>query len=512
MIQKLINDIVGDDFNPERRLFLQRAGIATAALAAATVVPGIAFAQHDSGKYDISYLWHKDLEAVLDYQEQVARVLGPEASAHLHIVKGIKNYGLIYDRDGDYLSTLRVALKHSKDLRSAGLDRAAILQDKGYDSLYNVSFGKGPNLDQLKKDFEIVATVLGKEVKKDLYIEKVDGEYALIYRRRGDRQSTTQVAQIHDELLAKRSIGGRRIHASIIKENNNELVHNMGSLLNEQEQPRPKPMVKPLPLAQPTGSSLEHSIESYIHQLRQQNRLRLDERTAWTVYDFTADEKLVSINEDVPMQAASMAKVYFALAFFHEVQSKRLKYNAEAQRQLERMIQKSSNKAANWVIKQVGGPRAVDKILAEHYGVRFPQTDIVEPIPRGGRTYLNKASAHDYSRFLFDLWNDRLPSSRELKRLMALPGRDRLYTGASAISAGVLVYNKTGSTSHLCGDMGILVPQDVRGNRFPYVIIGIIQNASRVGNYGSWIASRGNIIREVSNVVYEEMKRRHKLI
>ena len=61
---------------------------------------------------------------------------------------------------------------------------------------------------------------------------------------------------------------------------------------------------------------------------------------------------------------------------------------------------------------------------------------------------------------------------------MALPGRDRLYHGTS-IPKGTLVYNKTGSTAHLIGDMGILVPKTKKGGRFPYVIVGIIERRSK---------------------------------
>ncbi len=94
---------------------------------------------------------------------------------------------------------------------------------------------------------------------------------------------------------------------------------------------------------------------------------------------------------------------------------------------------------------------------------------------------------------------------------MALPGRDRLYHG-TPIPRGTLVYNKTGSTAHLCGDMGILVPKTTRGRRYPYVIVGVIEKKSRPSNYGRWVASRSKVIREVSTIVYKEMKKEHRLL
>jgi beta-lactamase class A len=94
---------------------------------------------------------------------------------------------------------------------------------------------------------------------------------------------------------------------------------------------------------------------------------------------------------------------------------------------------------------------------------------------------------------------------------MALPGRDRLYYGTT-IPRGTLVYNKTGTTARLCGDMGILVTKTRKGTVYPYVIVGIIERKSRAADYGQWMASRSRVIREVSNLVYEGLKKDHQLM
>lgn len=174
------------------------------------------------------------------------------------------------------------------------------------------------------------------------------------------------------------------------------------------------------------------------------------------------------------------------------------------------MIQRSSNSATNWVMRQVGGPAAVQKLLKREYGPLFTRTEIVEYIPANGRTYRNRASLHDYLQFLTALWQGQLPRAKEIRRLMALPGRDRLYHG-TIVPQGTLVYNKTGTTAHLCGDMGILAPRGKDGRRYPYAIIGVIEKASRPRNYGQWKMARGNVIRQVSNLVYKEMQARYDL-
>jgi beta-lactamase class A len=382
-------------------------------------------------------------------------------------------------------------------------------------------------------------------VKNDLFIEKTDfGNYTLIYRRRGDKESTTRVARSHGKMLKS-----RKISTSITRENNNMVVYGESSMIDDVGPE--KPIVCPVPeatdmnvisqtslpeklvaetkviklapdaipeapdVAPPSlpsaDSKLEHSIENYIRDLRKKGRIAGDESTGWMVYDLEKNESILDINADKQFQAASMIKPFVALAFFHQVNIGKLKYGPQSRRQLEAMIQRSSNSATNWVMRQVGGPAQCNAILKHNYSQIFQKTKIKEYIPAGGRTYLNSASPSDYVRFLQALWNKKLPEDKEIKRLMALPGRDRIYNG-TPIPKGTLVYNKTGSTGHLCGDMGILVPKTRQGGRFPYIIVGIIERRSKASDYGQWMHSRSRIIREVSALVYEEMKKANRLL
>lgn len=256
-------------------------------------------------------------------------------------------------------------------------------------------------------------------------------------------------------------------------------------------------------------SPLELEIEKYIKSLRKTGKISSDERTAWSVYDFKTGKKLVSINEEVPLQAASMIKPYLALAFFHKVKEGSLIYGPSSKRHMELMIQVSNNTSTNWVMQQVGGPAATQALLKKHYPRLSKNLSIVEYIPSGGKTYRNRAAAKDYSRFLFALWKGSLPASTEIQRLMALPGSDRLYTKVKNVPVGTRVYNKTGSTSMCCGDMGILHVEDKKGDRHAYTVIGIIESRKRnTSSYSSWISARANIIRRVSGIVYDNQKKR----
>jgi beta-lactamase class A len=92
---------------------------------------------------------------------------------------------------------------------------------------------------------------------------------------------------------------------------------------------------------------------------------------------------------------------------------------------------------------------------------------------------------------------------------MGLPGSNRILNGAKDIPEGTAVFNKTGSTARLCGDMGILVVEGPDGKSYPYTIVGVIEKRHKARNYTSWIRSRGKIIRDVSNIVYNGVAKFH---
>jgi beta-lactamase class A len=376
-------------------------------------------------RYDVSYLWHRDADSVLDYRERVARVLGPGVAKDLKVVSNTDLFGLVYTRTGDNVGAAEVARTHTRLLRARGLEAAAPVLSRDWTLLSN---GGGQRAS--------AASLTTPSVPRS-------------------KMTTSERA----------------------KE-----IRDLGA-----------------------------AVEEYIKRLRREGKLASDERTGWSVYDFTTGEKLVTINEDVQFQAASLVKPFIAAAFFHKVEQGELLYGSKSRRHMERMIQRSDNNSTNWVTRQVGGPRAVERILKQHYPGIFQETHLVEYIPANGRTYRNKASIHDYSRFLYAVWTEDIPGAREIKRLMSLPGSDRIYTGAREIPKGTEVYNKTGSTARVCGDMGILNVQGRDGRRYPYTLVGIIEKQQRARNYRTWIRSRSDVIRNVSSIVYQGIAQHHDL-
>jgi len=377
---------------------------------------------------------------------------------------------------------------------------------------YDVSYLWHHEADSVEKYRSDVARTLGPGMAKRLKIVTKDGLYGLIYRRNGDNAGAQKVARSHTEILRSRGLEA----ASVVP--SEEWTLFTGGPETSPAKQSTKQTAKVASVSRSKMSEterlneirdLEAAVEDYIKRLRREGVIADDERTGWAVYDFTTGEKLVTINENVQFQAASLVKPFIAAAFFQLVEQGELIYGSKSRRHMERMIQRSNNPSTNWVMKQVGGPQAVERILKHHYPEIFRDTHMVEYIPTNGRTYLNKASIHDYNRFLYALWKDEIPRAGEIRRLMALPGADRIYTGAKELPKGTEVYNKTGSTAHLCGDMGILNIEGPDGKRYPYTIIGIIEKQQPARNYSSWIRSRGDVIRNVSNIVYKGITEHH---
>jgi len=475
---------------------------------AATSLVGLSTPAYAGGQFDVSYLWASERSHALDYLVQLKETLGIEVAVHLEVVLNTNGlYGVVYNlHGGSRQQARRLASEHDRALREAfgGNEALALpITDEGYSRLYNVSYGLGPNFDALKERYGVVSHILGAGVTAALFVEQTDhGNYALVYKRYGDLDSTRTVANQHRRLLSSHGID-----ASFIQERNNAIVYGATS------QGAPVPPDNDASLSSPVvtqspqiDSNLSDKINDFIQNKRRAGLVSRNEVTSWMVYDLKNDRELAAIHRDKPRQCASMVKPFVALAFFHEVDRGRFVYGPRSNQKFTSMIQHSDNIATDWAIDQVGGPRSVQQILSRNYPQIFRNTSIVERIGRNGKTYQNKASASDYTRFLRAVWRGEVPYASEIRRLLNLPGRDRLYSGAPNIPVGTIVYNKTGSTSRLCGDMGILVCQDKQGGRFPYAIVGIIEKSVRATSFGSWIYKRSEVIRSVSNLTYESLR------
>ena len=385
----------------------------------------------------------------------------------------------------------------------------ATKQHAEHGQLYDICYGHGSDLRAMKGKYQRLYASLGKEAGDALVIERIsEGNYALICQLHAGHDKAASLMARH-----KRLLGSNKIQATLTPDHHNPVVYGKPNPLNAHEDRLAAGSGKQKSaLARKAGKSdspavrpgLEKEIGELISDLYRQGQLGRGERCAWMVYNVENGQPLVSINGNQLFQAASMIKPFIALAFFHQVEAGKLRYSPKARQMVEQMIQHSSNEAANWVMRQVGGPGNCERILRRNYSGIFRKTQIVEYIPAGGKTYQNKVIPSDYARFLLALWDMKLPYSKELQRVMALPKRSRIYEGTT-LPKGTLVYNKTGSTGRLCGDAGILVPPPDSGVP-TYALVGVIERGNDAGDYSSWIRQRGDVIRQVSSLVYKEIR------
>jgi len=509
--------------------------LSVAILAAALAAPPAEAANGD-GSYDIGYIWTPFLQGALDYREMVAEQLGDDVERHLQVVQGGSgNYGVIYDRSGTDSGVAReVANAHHDLLRRAfgGKDLLAdVLRDKGFERLHHVRICATDDPAACETHFQAVSDALPGDVARALVVQRAsDGQYELVWQLWFLHADADAALAAHVDALE-----GLGLAPEVAMAGNAAVLRDSSTATKapapepdepepdepepdepEPEEPEPEepePDEPSPPVSEDStlrfdlmDRDLRNAVNERVQALRGKGEVARDERTAWVVYDLADDRTLMAINWDTPLQCASMVKPLVALAFFHEVERGRFIYGPRSKANLEAMMQRSSNDATNWFIDQIGGPGRVQTILEDHYGELVPHVSIVEKIPPGGGTYRNKASAEDYARFLRALWRDELPHADEVKRAMNLPNGDRIYKSVPQIPAGTAVYDKTGTTSRLVGDMGILVARDAQGADVPYVFVGIVEKSRKHPSLYQFARSRGDVIREVSGLVYDELK------
>lgn len=500
---------------------------AGALLVAALPLPALAADE----AWVVSYLWSRTLSRVIAHRKRVADLLGPEVGRGLVVVRGPAGpWGLVDDVScTDPEAVKQLAAARDEQLRSAlgGTEVLATgMPDVDLVRTCHVGYGALPDEAEARARFDVVGRLLGPDVKAALVLQAADGAWETIYPRYGDPAGTEAVASRHAAILVR-----AKVSATVIPDRYVDPAWALAPVatltpVEVAPEPVPEPVVE---VAEPNAvhalegrqsvdlpatskTPLRDAINAHVQGLRKQGLIDPDETTSWYVQTLHDDRTWAAINADRSLQCASMVKPYVALAFLHRVDEGRIVYGPTSRSRLEAMIQYSSNTATNWAMATVGGPAAVQRILTEHYAHLLPETSITETIPRSGRTYKNRSSARDYVRFSRALWRDELPRSAELKRLMSLPGHDRLYTGASGIPTCTQVMNKTGTTAQLCGDFGILVAQTPAGEKVPYAIVGIIEKGCSATSYSTWVASRTKVIRGVSNLAYQVLKAHYHLV
>ncbi|MGE4559506.1 MAG: serine hydrolase [Desulfobulbus sp.] len=480
--------------------------------------------------YALAYTWTKEVQQTLDDQDKLARALSLQIDRQLQIVGKGQKFGVVYPLNGTLAQARKLALNQSNKLKLAGFNPAEIIPAGSYTSLYHLLLTQNHDPNRLRKDYDRIAGKLPAPEQPNLQIEKIGSRsYGLVYHCWSGKKEANTIARQRKLATGKESpklIAARQrpilpamVSVPVAAHADNapqRLKHCRIAIAPRQKSGGTAPTPEPAQLATPPKSSrsvagINSKVQDFLRKQRSKGKLQRQERTALVAYDLNNNTYLANINSQRSFQAASMIKPFVALAFFHQVDKGKLKYSSKHRQMMEQMIQHSDNQATNWFIRQLGGPAQCNALINRQYGRLFRQVRIREYIPPGGKTYKNSALPQDYVQFLKALWNKELPHSQEMLRVMSLPGRDRIFWGTD-VPSGTLVYNKTGTTAHLCGDMGILVTKTKSGQRVPYAIVGIVERSSVPNNYKQWMVNGGGVIRDFSSLVYEEMKRKYNLL
>lgn len=488
-------------------------------------------------RYALVYRWDGEVQRLLDHRQRLAGLLGLPADSRLKIVGRDQQFGIVWEIDRPLAQVRKEAEKQNASLRRAGLKPVQVVPRNSYHLLYHLLYRRDSNPENLHREYARIKAALGPQAGAKLAIEQLDGRtYGLVYRGWQGRSAALKTGKQQAARLGLKNttpslltaVERRAVHVDGKQETaRSQIAQPPAASSPAQPNRAPKAAIatpsrssanvaKSAPAAAGqsqtrSAAALNSKVNEFIRQQTGKGGIKPGERTAWAAYDLTSNRYLVDINAHRSFQAASMIKPFVALAFFHQVAKGKATYTAQHRQMMEAMIQQSSNPATNWFIRQLGGPARCEALLKREYGHLLQRVVISEYIPPDGRTYKNAALPADYIRYLKALWNHQLPHSKEMLRVMALPGPNRLVNG-TGISPATNVYNKTGTTALLCGDMGIMVARTKDGRRVPYAVVGIVERSARPADYKQWMRSSGGVIRSFSSLVYGELKQQHNLL
>ncbi|MCL2789487.1 MAG: class A beta-lactamase-related serine hydrolase [Desulfobulbus sp.] len=461
-----------------------------------------------SRRYALAYSWDMKWQRVFDYRQRIATLLELQPDSQLKIVAREQEYGIVWNINAPLAQAKKQAEQQNVRLRRAGLKSAQVVATTSFSSLYHIRVSQASGPDALQEEYTRLKNALGPRGEK-LAIEQTDSRiWAIIYRgweKKGEAEKSARD-------LASRLPRTNRAPVLIAAMDRPAVAIVPAPSLAEDRK-KPADAIKNQERAssrQEAGAGFNTRISSLLQAEIRKANMSPQVRTGWAAYDLTADKYIVSINLNQSFQAASMIKPFVALAFFHQVDKGKASYTRQHRQMMEAMIQHSSNQATNWFIRQLGGPTRCEALLKKEYGHLIGQLKFKEYIPPDGRTYLNSVQPYGYIQFLKALWRYQVPNAKELLRVMTLPGPDRLVYGTH-LPNSIEVYDKTGTTALLCGDMGILVARDKEGRKVPYAVVGIVERSTKPADYKQWMQASGNVIRKFSSLVYEEMQQKYNL-
>jgi len=139
-------------------------------------------------RYAIVYMRSEDFDKVLDYKEELDTVFDTPVLDKLRVV-GLAggDYAIVYQNNLSARTANQVLVRHAELLSKIGFDEPYSTKNENFNTLFNISYGIGRDLDSLKASYQLLYSSLDEEVKRDLIIEKTAyNNYLLVYRLRAD--------------------------------------------------------------------------------------------------------------------------------------------------------------------------------------------------------------------------------------------------------------------------------------------------------------------------------------
>ncbi len=254
---------------------------------------------------------------------------------------------------------------------------------------------------------------------------------------------------------------------------------------------------------------LQTSLRMYLGHLRGCGWLRPQEQARVFVYDHRGCQ-LANIQAQHKTSAASLIKPFVMFAAYDKAHRQGIaphRFSAALQSQIDRMMRISSNSATNTMIRYVGdgdpqkGFKRIHQLLRRH-GMKH--TQLVELIPRNGRTYRNTTTAQDLSILLSMIYRRRAVSaaySQLMLRVMLFSRDNRGRTPYLRSHYHISAATKTGYTRRTNGVAGIVLAGRRLG-RAAYNLIAVVTRSSGAPNEWVWKRTSSPIVRRISEMTY----------
>jgi beta-lactamase class A len=260
------------------------------------------------------------------------------------------------------------------------------------------------------------------------------------------------------------------------------------------------------PLQEHADPELQRQVEGALAGLGLEPAVR-DGQVSVALADITelSEPRFAAVNGDQMMYAASLPKIAVLLGAFEKIAQGKLRYDAETEEKLERMIRESSNEAATEMMQKVGKEYIAHVLLSPRYRLYDPE--------RNGGLWVGKdyaktgvwrrdplhnlshgATALQVARFYYLLQTGKLVTpeySREMKRILAEPAIEHKFVRAlHRVNPDAALFRKSGTWGTYHSD-SVLVERDGRA----YIAVALANGARGE----DWL---GQIIVELDRLIF----------